>query len=166
MPATVMPRSPMSTSLRPAAVFLAALMAAASAGADGERRATVPMLPKYRSECASCHIAYPPGMLPAESWNRLMQGLPRHFGTDASLDAATLQELTGWLVANAGTRKRVREVPPEDRITRSAWFIREHRELAPATWQRPMVRSAANCAACHTDAEKGDFNEHRVRIPR
>jgi hypothetical protein len=28
-------------------------------------------------------------MLPAASWQRLMGNLPRHFGTDASLDAAT-----------------------------------------------------------------------------
>lgn len=166
MPAKVKPGVPMSTSLRPAAVFLAALMAAATAGADGERRASVPLLPKYRSECASCHIAYPPGMLPAASWLRLMQDLPRHFGTDASVDAATRKELSQWLATHAGSSKRAREVPPEDRISRSAWFIREHREVAPATWQRPLIKSAANCAACHTEAEKGDFDEHRVRIPR
>lgn len=166
MPATVKPRCPMSTSLRPAAVFLAALMASATAGADGERRASVPLLPKYRSECASCHIAYPPGMLPAASWQRLMQDLPRHFGTDASVDEATHKELSQWLATNASSSRRVREVPPEDRITRSAWFIREHREVAPATWQRPLIGSAAHCAACHTDADKGDFDEHHVRIPR
>ena len=166
MPAKLKLALTMSTSLRPAAVFLAALLAAATAGADGERRASVPLLPKYRSECASCHIAYPPGMLPAASWQRLMQDLPRHFGTDASVDAATQKELTQWLTTHAGAGKRVREAPPEDRITRSAWFVREHREMAPATWQRPMIKSPANCAACHTDAEKGDFDEHRVRIPR
>jgi mono/diheme cytochrome c family protein len=165
MPAKLKPWCTMSTSLRPAAVLLAALLAAATAGADGER-ASVPLLPKYRSECASCHIAYPPGMLPAASWQRLMQDLPRHFGTDASVDAAAQKELTQWLTMHAGTGKRAREAPPEDRITRSAWFIREHREMAPATWQRPMIKSPANCAACHTDAEKGDFDEHRVRIPR
>ncbi|HEY0825044.1 MAG TPA: diheme cytochrome c [Ramlibacter sp.] len=166
MRATVNPRSRMTTPMRPAAVLLAALLAAAAAGADEDRRASVPLLPKYRSECASCHIAYPPGMLPAASWQRLMQDLPHHFGTDASVDPATLKELTQWLTANAGTGKRMREAPPEDRITRSAWFVREHDEIAPATWRRPSIKSPANCAACHTEAEKGDFNEHRVRIPR
>jgi mono/diheme cytochrome c family protein len=152
--------------VRTAAVMIAALFAGATASADDDRRAAVPLLPRYASECASCHIAYPPAMLPAASWNRLMQDLPRHFGTDASVDAATQRELSQWLSTHAGSYKRVREAPPEDRITRSAWFIREHREVAPATWQRPMIKSAANCAACHTEAEKGDFDEHRVRIPR
>lgn len=147
--------------------LLAALAAAAVVRADEDRpRAPAVQLPKYRQECAACHLAYPPGMLPAESWHRLMANLPRHFGTDASLDAATVQELSIWLSANAGTGKRARVAPPEDRITQSAWFIREHDEVPPAVWKRAAIRSAANCAACHTGAEQGDFNEHTVRIPR
>jgi hypothetical protein len=105
-------------------------------------------------------------MLPASSWQRLMQGLPEHFGTDASLDPATQKELSQWLDANAGTGKRVGEVPPQDRITRSAWFLRKHDDVAPATWKRPAVKSPANCAACHTTADQGDFDERQIRIPR
>ena len=48
---------------------------------------TVP--PAYVQECGSCHAAYPPGMLPARSWQRVMGGLDRHYGSDASLDAPT-----------------------------------------------------------------------------
>lgn len=148
-----------------AAVLAAAI--AAPALADDERRAsTVPLLPKYRAECAACHIAYPPGMLPAASWERLMQNLPRHFGTDASLDAASVREVSQWLAAHAGTYRRVREEPPQDRITRSAWFQRKHDEVPAATWKLPAVKSPANCAACHTTADQGVFDEHRVRIPR
>lgn len=147
------------------AAACALFAALGAARADGHRPAAPP-LPKYAQECASCHLAYPPGALPAASWQRLMDNLPRHFGTDASLDAATVKELRGWLGANAGTWRRVAEAPPEDRITRSAWFVRKHREVAPATWKLPAVRSASNCAACHTRADQGDFDEHAVRIPR
>lgn len=133
---------------------------------DDKRRARVPLLPQYQAECSACHVAYPPGMLPAASWQRLMNNLPRHFGTDASLDPATLKQLSIWLEANAGTYKRVREEPPQDRITRSAWFTRKHDEVSAATWKLPAVKSASNCAACHTRADKGEFNEHDVRIPR
>lgn len=145
----------------------AALCIAPAAMADDDARAArIPLLPKYQQECAACHIAYPPGMLPAASWQRLMHNLPRHFGTDASLDEATVQQLSNWLTAHAGTYKRVREQPPEDRITRSAWFQREHDEVPASGWKLPAVKSAANCAACHTRADQGDFNEHNVRIPR
>ena len=147
--------------------FAVLLGATFAAQADGDRRGPpLPLLPKYQQECASCHVAYPPGLLPAESWRRLMTGLPRHFGADASLDAASVKVLSNWLAANAGTYKRVREAPPDDRITRSAWFTRKHDEVSTATWKRPAVKSPANCSACHAQADQGDFNEHNVLIPR
>lgn len=148
---------------------LALLQVAGPAQADDERVARVPLLPKYQQECAACHLAYPPGLLPAASWQRLMGGLPQHFGTDASLDAAAVKEIGQWLQAHAADTRRSRAgavAPPEDRITRSAWFQREHREIVPATWARPAIKSAANCAACHTRAEQGDFDERTLRIPR
>jgi hypothetical protein len=75
-----------------------------------------------------------------------MAGLDQHYGTDASLDAATVQQLGGWLQAHAGTYKRggrgaaagphhplglVRAQAPRDRA----------RGLEAAS-----VKSAANCA--------------------
>lgn len=141
------------------------IVATSSALADAPLR--VATIPQYQQECSSCHIAYAPAMLPKASWTRLMGNLPRHFGSDASLDAGTTRTLTSWLEANAGTYKRVTsESPPEDRISRSPWFIRKHREVASEVWKRPAVRSAANCAACHPKADQGDFNEHAIRIPR
>lgn len=140
--------------------------AAAAAHADGGGYRSPPHLPKYLQECSSCHIAYPLGALPAASWQNLMQNLPRHFGTDASLDPATQKEIATWIAGNTQPWKRVGARPPEDRITRSAWFERKHDEVDPAAWQRPAVKTPANCAACHPRAEEGDFNEHRVRIPR
>jgi mono/diheme cytochrome c family protein len=133
---------------------------------DDQRRTAAALLPTYQQECAACHVAFPPGMLPSDSWRRLLNNLPRHYGTDASLDTATMNELATWLSANAGGYQRVREAPPEDRITKSAWFLRKHDEVPAAAWQRAAVKSPANCAACHAQASQGDFNEHSVRIPR
>lgn len=145
----------------------AGLYLALPAMADGDRPAArVPLAPKYQQECSACHTPYPPGMLPAASWQRLMNNLTRHYGTDASLDPDAVKQLSAWLDANAGTYKRVREEPAEDRITRSTWFVREHDEVSASTWKLPQIKSAANCAACHTRGDQGDFNEHNVRIPR
>lgn len=147
--------------------LLAALGLAHAALADGDEGGRrVPLLPQYKQECAACHVAYPPGMLPAASWKRVMNNLPQHYGTDASLDTATVKSLSTWLTANAGTYKRVREEPPQDRITRAAWFIRKHDEVAPAVWKRAAIKSAANCSACHTRADQGDFDEDAIRIPK
>jgi mono/diheme cytochrome c family protein len=140
----------------------------AASARDGHGSRGVPLLPRYQQECASCHVAYPPGLLPSSSWKRLIEGLPKHFGTDASVDAATARELSTWLQAHsADTRRRDATTPPsEDRITRSSWFVHEHDEVAPATWKLPAVKSPSNCAACHRGADQGVFNEHDVRIPR
>jgi len=150
-----------------ASLLLAGLTLAGAAQADGGG-ARAPLLPKYQQECAACHIAYPPGMLPAASWQHLMGSLQRHYGTDASLDEASLREIGGWLQTQAGTYKRVSEAPPQDRITTSAWFLRKHNahEVPPDVWKRPAVGSASNCAACHTQAAQGRFNERDIRIPR
>ena len=133
---------------------------------DDVRIVTVPVLPKYKAECGACHTAYSPGLLPAASWRHVMGNLTHHFGADASLDAATTQELLVWLTKYSTVDRRVREEPPQDRITRSPWFLRAHDEISTATWSSAAVRRAGNCAACHPRAEQGDFNERSARIPR
>ena len=143
----------------------AALLAGGAARAE-DHAPRVPPHPTYVQECAACHVAFPVGLLPATSWKRLMANLPQHFGTDASLDPATTQTLTTWLVANAGTGRRVSEAPAEDRITRGAWFVREHGEVGAAVWKRASIKSPANCGACHGGAAEGRYGEREIRIPK
>jgi len=152
------------------AAVLAALvgsLAVSPAQADSRLAAPTP-LPAYQQECAACHVAYPPGSPPAASWQRVLGGLTKHYGTDASLDEASRREIGTWLAANAGTYKRVLEEPPQDRITRSAWFLRKHRdgEVPAGVWKRASVGSPSNCTACHSGAAQGDFNERNIRIPK
>jgi mono/diheme cytochrome c family protein len=143
-----------------------ALLCASGTTWAGSVRMPATFLNSYQQECASCHMAYPPGLLPAESWQRIMGSLERHYGTDASLDAQTAGEINQWLRANAATFKRAKEAPVDNRITRSAWFAREHREMSADVWKRASVRSPANCNACHGGADQGRFSEHEVRVPK
>ncbi len=145
------------------AFFLAALAVDAAAG---ERRVLAASDPVWRSECGGCHVAYPPQLLAASSWRAIMQGLDRHFGADASLDGATAASILAFLEANAGPDGGKRGSAGVTRITETRWFGHEHAELAPAVWSRKGVVSRANCAACHRDADRGDFSERTVRVPR
>jgi len=140
-------------------------LASLPAAADRGREMSQNVPKSYSQECAACHLAYPPGLLPATSWQRIMKGLDHHYGTDASLEPVQVQEIGRWLDTHAGTYKRVREMPPEDRITRSAWFERKHRKVEPAVWTLPSVKSAAQCAVCHTGAEQGRFDDDDLRQP-
>jgi hypothetical protein len=127
---------------------------------------SVPANDRWKAECGSCHIAYPPQLLPAEAWHRMMSQLDRHFGTDASLDAADATEIGAFLGRHSASGRRARAAGQSLRITETAWFVHEHDEVPAGTWKHPGVKSAANCAACHTSAEQGDFRERNIRIPR
>jgi len=119
----------------------------------------------YEAECASCHMAYPPGLLGQKNWQNIMSGLDKHFGTDASLDPKTESEITQWLLKNAATKQKYSAFAPENRITKTSWFIRKHDEVRPDVWKRAGIKSPANCSACHADAIKGNFDEDSIRIP-
>ncbi|MBL0277351.1 MAG: cytochrome C [Anaeromyxobacter sp.] len=109
-------------------------------------------------------MAYPPRLLPADSWRRVMAGLGTHFGQDAGLDEPLRARLEGWLVERAGPGRAGSGAAPQ-RITELAWFRDEHREVPRAVVARPSVASLANCAACHQGAARWDFDGDRVRIP-
>lgn len=155
-----------------AAGLLAMCMAIPAAHAedddDDEEGFTFPVAsnPKWKAECGTCHIAFPAHLLPAQSWHAIMTGLEKHFGSDASLDTATSHEITVFLEKNAGRRGYDSLSKPQLRITEMGWFKSEHREVASHVWSNPKVKSRANCAACHTQAENGRFGEHDIRIPR
>jgi len=143
---------------------LAGAMIPAGIAVAGEHVYTISD-PTYQAECASCHIAYPPRLLPARSWRALMSGLARHFGTDASLDAPTATYLTAFLEQNAG-RDRTGAAKPVLRITETRWFVHEHDEVPAHVWKSPRVKSAAHCTACHVDADRGHYSEHNIRLPK
>lgn len=123
--------------------------------------------PAYQQECGSCHVAYPPQMLSAASWRAVMGGLGKHFGTDASLDEKTHSEILRFLESHAGKRSTDLNGKPLLRITETRAFVHEHSEELPrGIWKHPAVKTAANCQACHTAAEKGDYSERTLRLPK
>ncbi len=141
-----------------ASITLAAVPALAGQAKFGAPNAA------YQSECGSCHVAYPARLLSAASWQALLAGLDKHFGTDAAVDAATMQEISAYLERAARAPREGEGVPL--RITETRWFVREHDEVAAAIWKSPAVQSKSNCGACHTRAEQSDFSEASLRVPR
>jgi hypothetical protein len=158
------------------AAMATGIAVAAPAGADAPGPAAPPVgvaglrepPPAYRDECGACHTAYPAEMLPWVSWQRLLAGLNRHFGSDAAIDAPSLAPVRAWLEQNAGRydKTRLEPPPPQDRITLATWFVRKHLEVNEPVWLRPAIKGPGHCEACHTEAARGDFDEERVLIPR
>ena len=105
-----------------------------------------------------------------------MAGLDKHFGENASLDAATRDEINRFLALNSADKldnrlaKRINQSIPANaaplRISETRYFTAKHDEVSASTFKRKSIGSAANCVACHKAAEKGDFSESQIKIPR
>lgn len=126
------------------------------------QRAPMPAI--YVEECGACHAPYPASGLPAASWRDMMAGLDRHFGVDATLAPRETAIVRDWLIANAGRHAAAPTAPL--RITRTAWFLREHDEVPMSMWRSQAVGTPAHCGGCHRGADRGVFSEHDVRLPR
>ncbi len=121
--------------------------------------------PSFAAECGGCHLPFPPALLTAPDWKRVMARLDKHYGDNASLDEKTRRGLEDFLVRHAATDRRKAGAGDPPRLTESAWFRREHREVPQAVWRDARVKSAANCSACHTRAEAGSYSEREIVVP-
>lgn len=119
--------------------------------------------PQYRDECASCHVPYPPALLSSAQWRQVINSLDRHYGSDASVDAAAREAIMRFVVERSGREGGADNGLP--RISTGRWFVREHRGAA-AQFKNPAVKSAANCGACHRGADRGDYSERGLVLPR
>lgn len=118
----------------------------------------------YQKECASCHFGYQPSLLNKASWEKVMGNLSDHFGTDASLGKVESEQILNYLVNNAGSGK-ITANNNTMQITKSPYFIKEHRKIPSKLIEQKEVNSLANCLACHTTADKGNYNERAIVIP-
>jgi len=129
----------------------------------------------WQEACSECHMAYSPSLLPARSWQKMLDRQHDHFGEDLFLAPETLTELRKYVASNSAEQVK-REVSWRTlhslaagetplRITDTPYWKKMHREIDAAVWKRPSVNGKFNCAACHRDAEQGGFMNGAMRIP-
>lgn len=129
----------------------------------------------YTKECASCHFGYPAGLLPSASWQHIMKTLNQHYGTDASIDESERAQIESYLVQNASEHSNYKRSVKITRslqqgtlytsLTQIPYLQKKHRKIDKNLINQKEVRSLARCAACHKDAEKGEFSKRTVYIP-
>jgi cytochrome c553 len=150
------------------ALLVAAALAALPVHAD---RMPIPAdaPPAFAAECGGCHLAFPPALLAADDWHRVMANLDKHYGDNATLDEKTRRTIDEFLGRNAGSGRRTEGANAGKgalpRLTMTGWFRHKHDEVPTAVWKDKRVGSAANCAACHPRAEAGSFSEREIRMP-
>lgn len=134
--------------------------------------------PTYQEECKDCHFAYQPGLLPARSWEKLLdaQALRDHFGDNAEIDADALKVIRDYAMDNAADKsyyKRSRKIaatsaqdPVALRITELRYIKRKHHEIPEKMIKgNADVKSLSFCDRCHTQANSGNYDNDTVSIP-
>lgn len=149
------------------AALLALACALPAAWADSRQMPSPACCPPTSRNARAATWPYPPGMLPASSWSRMMKGLDQHYGTDASLDPAMVRQISVWLEAHAqaptsACARHLRKIASPSLHGLNASTATSN----PPCGKRASIGSRANCMACHTRADQGDFDDDRVRIPQ
>jgi len=127
----------------------------------------------YVDECGACHYAYPPGFLPASSWQGIMLGLEDHFDENAETDEETASYISEYLQANALTAggsspwsMLLRNLPdnPPLRITELPGFRQAHEsELELLDGLDMGMEFFSPCEDCHRQAGQGLFDKGLLR---
>jgi hypothetical protein len=128
----------------------------------------------YTDNCGACHFTYQPGLLPSDSWRKILENSEDHFGEPLDLDADAREEIYVYLTSNAAntsssklSQKIMRCLDGQTplRITDIPYIRKEHHEIGQSVVNRPSVGSLSNCIACHRDADHGVYDDDRVSIP-
>jgi cytochrome b len=132
-----------------------------------------PLDPTYAQECGSCHMAYPPSLAPSPRWIAIMDGLPNHFGEDATLEPGLMSRIRAYLTMNAAEKWDTRAAHelqgsnPLDplRMTATPFWIRMHQGIPESVFKSRAVGAKGACEKCHSDASTGRFDPQDIQIP-
>lgn len=141
------------------AIWILILSSTMSSYAASEKY-SIPDHQAWKEECGSCHVTFPPQLLTKRNWQKLMSGLDKHFGENATLDPEVVTEILDFLQSHAGSPFDGHQSESGIRITDTPWFALKHGRVPIKTWSEPFVKSKSNCKACHIKAERSVWSEH------
>jgi cytochrome b len=153
--------------------FGGAAAIAALAALPGRGVPSATLDPEFAEQCGSCHLAFPPSLAPAATWNAILDHMDAHFGEDTGLPPDLIARLRIYLDANAAAhwdtlpswRLRMPDPGGSPRITATPGWRRIHRGIPAATFAAPPILSRSACEACHADAATGLFAPQDIAVP-
>ena len=118
-------------------------------------------------------MAYPPSLAPSARWIAIMDGLPNHFGEDASLEPGLMSRVRTYLTMNAAEKwdtrvaHELRGSNPLDplRPTATPFWVRTHGGIPESVFKSRAVGAKGACEKCHSDASTGRFDPQDIHIP-
>lgn len=107
----------------------------------------------YLENCATCHLALPPQVLPTETWQRLLQD-SAHYGQTLKL-LVDPQRMLVWNYLRTFSRllpEKNEEIPY--RVTSSRYFKALHPRV-----KLPQPTAISTCVSCHPGANEYNFRK-------
>lgn len=104
----------------------------------------------YLENCATCHIAIPPEVLPSETWRRLLMEPQEHYGVKLEPLLGPSQ-LVMWDYLRTFSRVQQEKEAIPFRVSESRFFKALHPRV-----KFPQQAKIASCVTCHPGV--GQFN--------
>jgi hypothetical protein len=105
----------------------------------------------YLENCATCHIALSPAVLPSQTWRQILEQPERHYG----VSLPPMLEPTTLLIWNY-LRQYSRPYPEGEPIPVQVNFSRHFNALHPRV-DVPRPVTPTTCVSCHPGANQYDF---------
>lgn len=132
---------------------------------------------QYNDLCGSCHFAYQPGLLPALSWENIMNQLDNHFGQTITMTNVETRTMRRYLLDNSAGHvnddishkilQSLKYNPIPVRITKTPYFMYKHEPLNnKENSTTANTQTIGQCDNCHQDANQGDYNKHKIQLPK
>lgn len=104
----------------------------------------------YLENCAGCHIALPPAVLPTQTWKEILQD-SQHYGTQIP-PLIDPPRLLVWNYLQKFSRSQAKEEETPYRLDDSRYFKALHPKVKLA---RPI--QITSCVSCHPSAAQYNF---------
>ena len=104
----------------------------------------------YLENCASCHVALPPEVMPSETWRRLLLEPKEHYGRQLEPIVRPFI-LIVWDYLRAFSRPLEKEEKTPFRVSESRYFKALHPQV-----DLPRPLSVSSCVSCHPGV--GDYD--------
>jgi hypothetical protein len=105
----------------------------------------------YLENCATCHVPLPPGVLPTETWQTILEKPEQHYGTSLK-NLIRLTQVIIWEYLRTFSRPLLKDEPQPMYISQSRYF----KALHPGV-ELPKPLTIKTCIGCHPGAEKFDY---------
>ncbi len=131
--------------------------------------------PILATECGDCHIVFPAYLLPAKSWEIIMDTPEDHFGDELDLEEEDAKVIRNYLVKHSGensTReaavkllKSIKNKKDVISIVSAPYWKKTHENIPSKVFKLKEVDSKYSCDSCHPDILYGNINDDCITIP-